>query len=213
MYDLGRHDEASKDLELAGPLPEAMYLLALIESQRGSQDRSRDLLVRVIEADPRNADGLYQLGLNYLQSGDSFTAAKYWKEAVAVDKDHGQALYNLARVLRTADPDAAQEYQERFRLHQERRRITDRAETLGNFALASANARDWPQAIAHLREAIEVCGECPTKALLHKNLGLIHARSGDLERAESALRSASEMLPDDADVERSLQLIRSYRQR
>ena len=35
LYDLGRHDEAREDLELAGAVPEAMYLLALIEKQRG----------------------------------------------------------------------------------------------------------------------------------------------------------------------------------
>ena len=213
LYDLGRHDEARKELELAGAVPEAMYILALIEKQRGSSERSRELLIRVVESDPRNADALYQLGLNYSLSGDSATGAKYWRKAVAVDENHGQALYNLARVLRTADPDESRRYQERFRVHQEQRRITDRAETLGNFALASANARDWPQAISQLREAIEVCGECPTRALLHKNLGLIHARSGDLALAESALRSASEMLPEDAEIERSLQLITGYRQR
>jgi tetratricopeptide (TPR) repeat protein len=213
LYDLGRHDEARKDLELAGEAPEAMYLLALIEKQRGSLDRSRELLYRVVEADSRNADALYQLGQNHSRSGDAATAAKYWRDAVAVDDNHGQALYNLARVLRATDPEEADGYQRRFRRHQEQRRITDRAETLGNFALASANARDWPQAIEHLREAIEVCGECPTKALLHKNLGLIHARSGDLTRAETALRSASEMLPTDADIQRSLELISSYRRR
>ena len=213
LYDLGRHDEARKDLELAGTAPEAMYLLALIEKQRGSPDRARELLIRVVEGDPRNADALYQLGLNYSRSGDVATGAKYWREAVAADENHGQALYSLARVLRSAAPGEAQGYQARFSLHQEQRRITDRAEMLGHFALASANARDWPQAIAQLGEAIEVCGECPAKALLHKNLGLIHLRSGDLERAESALRSASEMLPVDADIERSLQLISSYRNR
>ena len=213
LYDLGRHDEAREDLEAAGASPEAMYLLALIEMQRGSPDRSRELLVSVVESDPRNADALYQLGLNYSRSGDFSTAAKHWREAVAVDADQGQALYNLARVLRASDPEEAQRYEERFRAHQEQRRIKDRAETLGNFALASADARDWPQAIAQLREAIEVCGECPTKALLYKNLGLVHARSGNLEGAEATLRSALGMLPEDEDIELSLQLISSYRQR
>ena len=212
LYDLGRHDEARRDLELAGDVPEAMYLLALIEKQRGSQERSRELLIRLVEADPRDADALYQLGLNYSRSGDPAIAARYWELAVAVDENHGQALYNLARVLRNVDPEEAQKYDARFRRHREERRITDQVETLGNFALASANARDWPQAIEQLREAIELCGECPSRAVLHKNLGLIHARSGDLERAESALRAASEMLPDDADIEKSLELISGYRQ-
>ncbi len=38
--------------------------------------------------------------------------------------------------------------------------ITDRAHTLGNFALASADAHDWPKAITQLKEVIAACGHC-----------------------------------------------------
>ena len=116
-------------------------------------------------------------------------------------------------MLRASAPEQAQQYQERFEAGQRERRITDRAETLGNFALASADARDWPQAIAQLREAIQTCADCPAKALLHKNLGLIYARSGDLANAEAFLTDATAMLPRDEDLARSLDLISNYRER
>jgi len=140
-------------------------------------------------------------------------AVEYWQRAVGVNPDHGQALYNLARALRDASPAEAAAFQERFREHREERRITDRAETLGNFALASADARDWPQAVGQLLEAIDVCGECPTEALLHKNLGIIYARSGNLDKAEASLRVASGLLPSDEDIKISLQLIAAYKSR
>ena len=213
LYDLGRHDEASPELEMASGAPEALYLSALIESRIGETEGAKELLVRAVELNPRHADAHYQLGLIYSRTGDSGRAADHWKQAVSIDAGHAQALYNLARLLRTSDPEQARRYQERFEDGQKERRITDRAETLGNFALASADARDWPQAIAQLREAIQVCVDCRAKALLHKNLGLIFARSGDLVNAESFLTDAATMLPDDQDLARSLDLISSYRGR
>ena len=57
---------------------------------------------------------------------------------------------------------------------------TEQAETLGNFAIASAEARDWPRAFSQMQQALEVCGECRIKADLHKNLGLILAKSGEI---------------------------------
>ena len=213
LYDLGRHEDARTELQMATGVPEAVYLLAMIEKQRGSSARSRELLQQVVTALPSNADALYQLGLNHSQAGQRQTAVGYWRRAVDVNPEHGQALYNLARALRDASPDEAVGFQERFRKHREERRITDRAETLGNFALASADARDWPQAVDQLLEAINVCGKCPTQALLHKNLGLIYARSGNLDKAEASLRVASALLPSDEDIETSLQLIVAYKSR
>ena len=213
LYDLGRRDEAAAELEMAAAAPEALYLLALIAKQRGEPERSRDLLARVVAAAPKHADAHYQLGLNYAQAGKAAAAAAQWKQAVAIDGDHPQALYNLARLLRASDPAEARRYQARFEEGQRRRRVTDRAETLGNFALASAEARDWPQAVAQLAEAIQVCGDCSSKATLHKNLGLVHARSGNLERAEASLRLALRLLPSDEDIARSLDLIASYNRR
>ena len=84
---------------------------------------------------------------------------------------------------------------------------------LGLFALASAAARDWPQAVAQLREAIEVCGNCRARGELHKNLGLIYCRSGQLKDGESELRLASTLKPGDSDVAQALKMIENSRAR
>jgi hypothetical protein len=51
------------------------------------------------------------------------------------------------------------------------------ASTLGNFALSSASERDWPRAVAQLKEALEICDACSLQAQLRRDLGLTHARS------------------------------------
>ena len=83
----------------------------------------------------------------------------------------------------------------------------DRAQTLGNFALASAAARDWPQAIAQLKEALQVCGNCSALPLLHKDLGLIYCRSGDWKNGKSELLEARKLTPNDPDVAQALRVL------
>ena len=103
----------------------------------------------------------------------------------------------------------ANQYQQRFEALQKKRQITDRAETLGNFALASAEARDWDQAVAQLKEALQICGDCRSRAALHKNLGLIYCRSGEVRNGERELRVAAKLKPNDPDVVKALEVIRS----
>ena len=91
--------------------------------------------------------------------------------------------------------------------------VTDQAGTLSNFALASAAAHDVQQAVSQLREAIEVCGECSRRGDLHKNLGLIYCRSGDLENGVQQLKLAQKLIPADSDVVKSLQIIADLRAR
>jgi Flp pilus assembly protein TadD len=83
----------------------------------------------------------------------------------------------------------------------------DHAQTLGNFALSSAAAHDWPQAISQLQEGLKICGDCSALALLHKNLGLIYCRSGDLKNGRVELIEAQKLTPKDPDVTAALQLI------
>jgi Flp pilus assembly protein TadD len=98
-------------------------------------------------------------------------------------------------------------YEARFVELQQKRQITDRAETLGNFALAAASARDWDRAVAQLEEALRICNNCQSEGDLHKNLGLIYCRSGNFEMGEGQLRIAASLKPNDPDVKKSLEIL------
>ena len=78
---------------------------------------------------------------------------------------------------------------------------------MGNLALASANAHDWPGAISQLKEALQICGKCRELPLLHKNLGLIYRRSGDFKNGRVELLAAQK--PSPADAAKSLRLLRA----
>jgi Flp pilus assembly protein TadD len=106
-----------------------------------------------------------------------------------------------------SNPEEAKQLQARFQALQAQQHIMDRAQTLGNFALTSADAHDWPQAIAHLKEALEVCGNCSALPQLHKDLGLIYCHSGDYTNGRRELLQAQKLSPGDQDVAKALQLL------
>ncbi len=87
-------------------------------------------------------------------------AIAQWRKVIELNPDHGEALYNLSRQLAQSDPDEAKRLQSRFESLKKQKQIMDQAETLGNFALSSAAAHDWPEAIAQLKEGLRLCGNC-----------------------------------------------------
>ena len=112
-------------------------------------------------------------------------AIEHWKAAVAADPENSSALYNLARTLTSLHDPEAQQYTARFQAWNKRSHLSDRVQSLNNFALEAANARNWTLAIAQLQEAIQDCGRCRQLPVLRRNLGLIYARKGDIEPANA----------------------------
>jgi tetratricopeptide (TPR) repeat protein len=130
---------------------------------------------------------------------------------VRSDPSHSQALYKLARDLSKSHDPEAQQYQARFDALQREQQVTDRVQQLGNFALEAANAQNWPQAMEQMSEAIQLCGNCPQAAHLHRNLGLFYARTGNIEGAEKELRRVLELNPGDSDAQKALAVLANAR--
>ena len=207
-FETGKYDDARQELETAIRLQPndaaSLYFLALTAKQETQPERSTALLQRVVTLQPKNADAQYLLGQSLEHAGDSAAAIQHWKAAVQADPNHSQALFNLAKALnKIHDPDAKQ-YQDRFEALQKNQQIADRVSELGNFALEAANAQNWPQALAQMNEAIQLCGNCPQSAHLHKNLGLFYGRTGNLGEAKKELRTALQLAPGDTDAQNAL---------
>jgi tetratricopeptide (TPR) repeat protein len=207
-FETGKYEDAAGELQTAiGLRPDdagALYFLALTAKQENQVERATLLLQKVVALQPDNADAQYLLGQNLEHLGDSAAAIQHWKAAVQADPNHFQALYNLAKSLnKIRDPEAKQ-YQDRFDALQKSQQIADRVSELGNFALEAANAGNWPQAVQQMNEAIQLCGNCPQSAHLHKNLGLFYGRTGNIGEAKKELRTALQLAPNDADAQNAL---------
>ena len=215
LYDLGERQEARTELEAAHRLspeyPSVLYLLALLERQASNYPRSTALLKKLVSLEPKNSVAYYLLGQDLLHLGKQEEAIHHLQLAVEADPNNSQALYNLAQTLSKAGMPEAKLYMDRFQALQKSRRLSDRVQTLNNFALEAANGHNWPQAVEQLKEALELCDQCPQLPILHKNLGLIYARTGDVENGELELRLALRLNPNDSDASKALGILEEVR--
>ena len=184
-------------------------MLGLISRQVGDADTAIQQFEKALAAKPDNAEALFMLGQELQRKGDTAGAIERWRKAIEIRPQYNEAYYSLSRLLMKSDPVEGKRLQDQFQKLQAQQHIMDRAQTLGNFALASADAHDWPQAIAQLKEGIKACGECSARAQLHKDLGLIYCHSGDYANGRAELLEAQKLSPADEDVKKALQLLAS----
>jgi tetratricopeptide (TPR) repeat protein len=212
LNELIRPDEARMELETACRLSAdygaALYLLALVEKHANDVSRSTELLEKVVALEPQDADAHYQLGQNLFSLGRTEEAIQHWKMALQADPNHTESLYNLTRILTRLNRPEAKQYSQRLEEVKTASHLLDQVRPLGNQALDAADARDWTRAVDLLKRALELCGTCPETAHLHKNLGLIYARSGDRQAGEQELRMALQLDPNDEDVVKALQILK-----
>jgi tetratricopeptide (TPR) repeat protein len=221
-YNLGRfffqsqkYDQARAPLETALRLQpdyaQALYFLALTERQEGNEERATELFQRAVALQPDNADAQSLLAQNLERMGRTSEAIAHWKMALQTAPDMSQALYQLFRALNRLHDPEAQQFQDRFEALQKRKRIKDRVGMLGNFAIAAAEAQNWPQALQDMKEAIALCGQCEDAAHLHRNLGLMYCRTGNLQDGEKELRMALALNPDDGDAKNAISVLQRLR--
>ena len=217
LFDLGRNAEAQPELESASrfapQMAEPYYFLAMIERQAGHTKRAVTLMQTFVRLQPRNATAWHLLGQSLQQESRTPEAIAAWRQAVAIQPDYTQAIWSLARALKPTNPDEAARLMARYSEVQKERHVVDEAGTLGNDALAAGAAHDWPEAIQKFHQAIEVCGDCPIKADLHKKLGLTVCQMGDIDSGEQELRLAQALKPGDPDIKRALERIAAARRK
>lgn len=213
LLDMQRNNDAKPELEAAVRLDpnaaESWYLLGLISRQSDQTDEAIAQFEKAVAAKPDYAEALFQLGQELLRNGDALGAIRQWRKAIEVRPQYSEALYNLARLLMKTNPEEGRRLQAQFEHLQVEEHITDRASTLGNFALASADAHDWPQAISQLKEALSVCGDCSALPVLHKDLGLTYCRAGDFNNGRMELLAAQKLSPKDQDIAQALHVLDS----
>jgi tetratricopeptide (TPR) repeat protein len=211
LLDLGRNTEAQPELEaacrLVPQMPEPRYFLALVNKQAGNLTVAASLLEETVKLQPRNLMAWYLLGQCLEKQSETAKAIAAWRQAIAINPKFGQALFALARALRSTDSAESEQLMARYSAIHKEQRILDHADTLANDGVVAATAHDWPEATRKLKEAIAECGECAAKADLHKKLGMINCQAGDLNNGEKELIAANALKPDDPDIRRVLNMI------
>jgi tetratricopeptide (TPR) repeat protein len=207
---LRRYEEARSALleakEVAQGNPEVLRFLGMTLSRLERYEEAADMLRKSTGLGPKSDVAHEELGRALLNLGQREEAVASLKQAVELNPRNASATATLIRELYRAKSDDVAAYSSRLRELKEQEAATIRAKTLSNFALQAAENEDWQRAIAQLNEAIEACAECPIQALLHKNLGLIFAQSGNEQSAVQQLQRARALDPEDEDIAYALAL-------
>ena len=215
LYDLGKLDESRVELEKAYRLspnyPAPWYLLAFLESQANNLALSDQAIEKLVALEPRNAAAQFLLGQNLLRLGKREEAVLHWKLALEADPENREVLLSLAQTLDKAGNPDAKLYRDHFEALEKGQGLSARVERLNDSALEAANGRNWPQAVAQMGEALKACGQCQQLPVLHRNLGLIYARAGDIPNSERELRLALKLRPDDADALKAMEILEKRR--
>ncbi len=215
LADLERNAEAMTSLKIAvhldGVNPDWWTMLGTVARKTGDKQAVVLGFGKASELEPGSARRHYQFGQALQDDGARDRAIAEWRRAIQLQPDYGEALYALSRVLTKTQPEEAKALQAHFLSIQSAQQRTDKAQMIGTQALSAASAGDWAQAISQLHAAIEACGECSARPLLHKNLGLVYCRSGDLVNGKRELETAQGLLPDDKDVAKTLEMLRARR--
>jgi tetratricopeptide (TPR) repeat protein len=211
LADLHRLNDSRAEFEVAAKLmptnPDCFFYWALVEKENGNNAKELELLRIVVRLQPRNAKALTLLGECLSTASMPTESIAIWRRVLAIDPDSSEATYSLSQALRSTDPAESKRLLEHFHAIQQREKQVKQVNSLGNQAYEAMNDQKWPEAIAVLREAIPLCGDCEFQAKLHKDLGLALCRNGDMREGEAELRIALHLNPADPDVLRALKMI------
>jgi tetratricopeptide (TPR) repeat protein len=211
MLDERDAQDAIPELESAchldSSIADAFYLLGVAERQSGNIGYSLELVQKSIQLDPQQPRALFLLGQDLLSTNQESAAIAALKKAVQIDPKSTEVLYKLSQVLQEKDPAQAEKYTALLKSRMAEQQATSQADTMGNLALAAADRHDYAQAIDQLNRALQVCGECKEKGTLKKDLGLVEARSGNMDAAAITLREAAMLNPSDTDIKTALNIV------
>jgi Flp pilus assembly protein TadD len=182
---------------------EAQSNLGVLYGQQGREPEAERLFVEATENNTQYRQGFANLGLIQASQGRLPEAATTLARAVQLDANNTTVLTAYGMVLQRLEH--LNEALAAFRKVAELQPKSPEAHL--NLGSALADAQDWPQAIAQLKQAIEICGSCSVLPRLHKELGLIYYHSGDLKNGRTELLVAQQEAPEDEEVIRSLRLL------
>lgn len=189
LQGLGRHAEAvecfDRAIEIKGSFPEAEALRA-VSARAGGADMTLDMEAaeRAVSEQPDVADHHYRLGLALKEQGRSDDALAAFKQALALDKHHGEAhaLSGLLLQEQKRLAEALAHYDLALQINPER------ADVFMNMGMVLRGLRRYPEAINSYLKAIALRPEYAPTYLNLANVML------DLKKPQEAVTSLDRAL-------------------
>lgn len=167
---------------------EVLYLMGLLQLQKGDLQSAGFWFQRSLHAAPDNADAYFQLGLVDEERKNTLSAKQAFERAIALGYGDPRVHYELGRAYQAlGNHNAAQQ---QFRLYQQKQ-LADlnqgRAATASYKADQDQASGNLPQAAADYREALRLD---PAEPLLAYRLAMALDKTGDVDGERAALKQA-----------------------
>jgi Flp pilus assembly protein TadD len=178
---------------------DALYLLGLVDCQRGRYEAAIAHMQQALERKPDFAEGYNNLGHALRAVGRVDEALVSIREALHLRPDYAAAYGNLAASLtnRGRFHEAVDAYQEALRLD------PNDPETYSNLGIALWHVGRLDEAIANMTRALELR---PNLADAHSNLGTVLRAQGKTRQAIASLQDAVRLNPNHVDAHWNLAL-------
>ena len=175
---------------------EALRNASLLHAQGRLQDAERGFQF-VLQADDRNYEALYRLGLIRIQQSRFGDAANFLRRALKVDRGSADALHHLAVALSGLGrhEDAIVRYEKALALK------PDFAEAHNNIGHSLQALGRNDDALTHYRKALSAKADYPEAS---NNLGTVLEALGRCEEAVAQYRAALELRPRYAEARKNL---------
>lgn len=189
-------EKAEKDFRAALNLNEqVVYRIglgqALIDLKRAAE--AVEILEQAQQKDPKNVAVLQTLTVAYEASGDIPRARRVAEKVRELDPASTAALFNFALLSEKAGDNetALAAYRDLLAIEPEHR------DGLLRYAILLGGAGQWSESAKILERAAALP---QSNDAVQRALALAHEKSGELDRAEIALRRALERAPDNAET-------------
>src|ERR671921_707084 len=209
---LSRFEQA---LEAAPENPEVIEAVGRALLNLGRLEEAEASFLDALELDPEWVAPRMGLAMVALSRDEPFKIVHHLERAIEADSGHPDAYVELGRYYGfMGEPALAKATFERWT-----NRVPEDADMLINAGLTLFDAADYVEALEFFEKAIEAAAEevqkCGARTFganeeviagasdwweAHANLGICHARNGDLEKAEAAFRRGLEDCPGSPEI-------------
>jgi tetratricopeptide (TPR) repeat protein len=211
LDDLHRPQDSEAEFALVSKLaPEnadCLYYWSLLEREQGNLPKETELLQRLVKLRPNDERAWFSLGRSLSEQSRDQEAIPPLRKAIALDPDAGGALYLLAKKVQKQNPAEYRQLMQRFQQTRDKSKDLDAIKTIGNQAYQASQRQDWPESIRLFREALASCDTCSIASALHRDLGLVLCRDGQIDQGKAELQDALALDPDDRDAAQALTIL------
>ena len=162
---------------------------ALKSHQKRDLKKTEELLIEILEVDPKNLNTNFFLGSIYLQKKDFSQARELFLKVISLNPNNPDSYNNLGIAMKELGQkrEAVNYFKEAIKLK------TDHEMAHNNLGIVLKDLGKYEESLNSYKKAIEIN---PNNADAHNNIGTLFIEYGEYEKSKKYLKKAIEIQPE-----------------